>query len=257
MTTIKEVISSILRDVVQAQHEVNAYARDLTHSSLSNVEASAISPAVGVGELTVHLKFAILEGEKVTEVQVLNKAENDRLLGNLSEQLAKLMIRKFVTQVQQSGLPYEDKGFSYISDLGDHQRLIDYLSHHIRTALLNNIKTLYNREHRLEVEPIADQVLAVGEQYLFSHSDIEGLFALPGGQDLLEKTRQILDNDVSKEIKKIIQEEEDAHLYQCRTNRSLHIETEAERLKEYPGETIQSLSLTIVSRQSQEASVAR
>lgn len=249
MTNLKQVISSVLRDVIQAQHEAASYARQLAQSSQQTTGGTLISPAATVGELTLNLRYAIQDGEDITEVKVLNADVSDRLLGNISEQLAKLVIRKLVQQTQTSGVPYARNGFSYIDDLGDNRRLIDYIAHQMLTRLRANVDKLYNQQHEIEVEPIADQVLAVGEQDLFLHSDIEGLFALSGGAELLAKTRQVLDDEVSEEIRKIIHEEQGAQLFSCRTERSLRIEIDADRLKDYPAEAIQSITLKVVPPQ--------
>lgn len=249
MTNLKQVIASVLRDVIQAQHEAASYARELVHSNHLNAGETSASPAAGVGELTLNLRYAIQDGEDITEVKVLNANEGDRLLGNISEQLAKLVIRKLVHQTQASGVPYAPNGFSYIDDLGDNRRLIDYIAHRMLTKLKENIDKLYNEQHEFEVESIADQVLAVGEEDLFQHSDIEGLFTLPGGADLLAETRRALDDEVSEEIRKIIDEEQGAQIFSYRTERSLHIEIDADRLKEYPAEAIQSITLKVVPQQ--------
>ena len=188
-------------------------------------------------------------------MKVLNATESDRLLSNISEQLAKLEIRKLVHQTQESGVPYAPNGFSYIDDLGDNRRLIDYIAHRMLSKLKANIDKLYNERHEFEIEAIADQVLAVGEEDLFRHSDIEGLFALPGGPELLAETRRILDDEVSEEIRKIIDEEQGAQLFACRTERSLRIEIDAERLKEYPAEAIQSITLKVVPQLSNTTNV--
>ncbi|MDO4691690.1 MAG: hypothetical protein Q4A64_02330 [Porphyromonadaceae bacterium] len=249
MTNLKQVISSVLRDVIQAQHEAASYARELAKSHQQITGGISISPAATVGELTLNLRYAIQDGEDITEVKVLNANESDRLLGNISEQLAKLVIRKLVHQTQASGVPYTSNGFSYIDDLGDNRRLIDYIAHRMLTRLKAHVDKLYNEQHEFEVEPIADQVLAVGEEALLRHSDIEGLFALAGGADLLAETRRVLDDEVSEEIRKIIQEEQSAELFSSRTERSLRIEIDAERLKDYPPEAIQSITLKVVPPQ--------
>ena len=255
MTNLKQVIASVLRDVIQAQHEVAKYARELALSDHPNAGGASVPPAVGVGELTLNLRYAIQDGEDITEVKVLNATESDRLLSNISEQLAKLVIRKLVHQTQVSGVPYAPNGFSYIDDLGDNRRLIDYIAHRMHSKLKANIDKLYNEQHEFEIEAIADQVLAVGEEDLFRHSDIEGLFALPGGPELLSETRRILDDEVSEEIRKIIYEEQGAQLFSCRTERSLRIEINAERLKEYPAEAIQSITLKVVPQLSNTTNV--
>ena len=249
MTNLKQVISSVLRDVTQAQHEVAGYARELAQSGLQTTGGTSVSPVAMVGELTLSLRYAVQDGEDITEVKVLNPTASDRLLGNISEQLAKLIIRKLVHQTKISGIPYAPNGFSYIDDLGDNRRLIDYIAHRMFTRLKSNVEKLYNEQHEFEVEPIADQVLAVGEEDLFRHSDIEGLFALPGGTELLTETRRVLDDEVSEEIRKIILEEQGAQLFSYRTERSLRIEIDAERLKEYPAEVIQSITIKVVPQQ--------
>lgn len=250
MTNLKQVITSILRDVVQAQHEANLYAQELASQSAGR---GSVIPLAHVGELTMGIRYAVLDGEDVTEVKVPNIKANHRIASRLSEQLARLILRKLTHEVRQSGIAYRANGFSYIDDLGDNQELTAYIAQRMLSSLKDNTDKLYNEEQQLEVEAIADLVLAVGEQYVLRHSEIEGLFTLPGGATLLGSIRRVLDHEVSDSIRQIIDEEQTTELFEARTERSLRIEIGADKLRDYPAEAIQSVTLRVVPTVAPEA----
>lgn len=246
MTNLKQVIASVLRDVVQAQHEANTYAKELARQGVS-ADAKALLPLARVGELTLGLRYAVLEGEDVSESMVPNAESQERLLSRIATQLARLVIRKLVHEVKVSGIAYHPNGYSYIDDLGDNYSLIDYTAQRMLTALRADSARLYQADYSMDIEAVADIVLAVGEQYVLRHSDIEGLFDLEGGSALLQRLHEVLDLEVSDSIAKLLDEVGSEALFSRRTDRSMRIEIDADKLRDYPAEAIQSISLTIAT----------
>ncbi len=246
MTNLKQVVACVLCDMVQAQHEANVYASSLMAGATLGGKVASL-PAVSIGELSITLNYAVVAGEDVSETKVLKQKKSMTLLRHLARQLARLIIRKIVEQVQASNVSYQPNGYSFIDDLCDNARITDYTAQRMLSALSNNLSSLSDEAGEFDIEFIADQVLAVGEQYVLRHTDLEGLFSLPGGEILLNQIHQVLDLEVSDSIRQIIEEQNTAECFETRVERSMKIEIEADKLKEYAPVTIQSLTLKIGS----------
>lgn len=61
MVKLKEVIASVLRDVIEAQHEANLLTEALSEEYGENgLPKHLLVPAVNIGEMEITLKYAII-----------------------------------------------------------------------------------------------------------------------------------------------------------------------------------------------------
>ncbi len=249
MTNLKQILTSVLHDVVQAQHEANLFAVNLAAEYAQQNKGLTITPpSVAVGELSINLRYAVQEGEEINEKKTLNQKEKANWLKKLSKQLAKLMIRKLVEELQASKVPYEDNGFSFVNDLGDNESLQDYIAQRTLTSLELLKDRIILENSAFDIELISDQVLYVGEQYLLKHSDIIGLFNLPEGSALFNRIKKVLDHEINDSVKQIVDEISVETMFDSHSYASLNITVNADELKKLPAESIQQLSIKIGSK---------
>ena len=87
MAKLQDIVSSVLQDILMAQHEANLIAESLAEEYASSpVLKSFPVPAVSVGEMEITLHFAIVGGEGLrddpasTDVQSMDViADSNRL----------------------------------------------------------------------------------------------------------------------------------------------------------------------------------
>jgi hypothetical protein len=246
MATLKQIVSSLLRDMVKAQHEADLYAEALRDSyAVKGKMASLPIPNVKLSGIDIVMKYAVAKEEETVEENVLDAKENDRFVRRLSAKLARLIIRITVKEVKESKVDYEPNGFSYIDDLGDNQEMIDYIAQRMDETLSANTHLIYKEDHSFDIEYIADQVLAVGQKYILNHSEIVGLFLLPGGDVLRSDIVKALDNEVSDSIRVITEEVTQASLFKQRRYTSVDVIIDSNALSKLPSEGIQTLTIHI------------
>lgn len=89
MVKLKEVIASVLRDVIEAQHEANLLTEALSEEYGENgLPKHLLVPAVNIGEMEITLKYAIIndsdsdgDGEALEELEVIVDAKRLAELG--------------------------------------------------------------------------------------------------------------------------------------------------------------------------------
>lgn len=248
MTNIRRVVRSLLRDVIQAQHDANLYSQQLgeEYASLGN-NVNFNLPAAQIGELEIEVKYAIASKNPEDTVRTeVNAREEKRIIANLSRELSKMIIIKIMIEVQQSGISYEKNGFGYIDKLSEQTLLIEFITAKMATTLMENSANMYLDGNKFDVDYIADKVLEVSERYVIDHSDIKGLFSLEGGEKLRNNILTTLDTKVMESIRKITDEVIHEHLFRKHfTKHSIPVVVDSEALAKIPAEAIQTMRIKI------------
>ena len=252
MTNIRRVVRSVLRDVIQAQHDANLFSQQLSEEYAASGAGAIFSlPAAQVGELEIEIKYAIASQNPEDSVRTeVNAREEKRLVVALSRELSKLIVTKMMVEVQQSGLPYVEKGFGYIDELANHTELIDYIAARMQEALTENSSSMYLDGGKFDIDYIADKVLEVGEKCVVNHSEITALFDLEGGENLRQNIMTALDTKVTESIRQITDSVSQEQLFRKRVTRhSMPVIVDSEALAALPAETIQTMRIKIAPQQ--------
>lgn len=87
MVKLKDVIASVLRDVIEAQHEANLLTEALSEEyGKDGLPRHLLVPTVNIGEMEITLKYAIINdsdsnGEALEELEVIVDAKRLAELG--------------------------------------------------------------------------------------------------------------------------------------------------------------------------------
>ena len=89
MVKLKDVIASVLRDVIEAQHEANLLTEALSEEyGKDGLPRHLLVPTVNIGEMEITLKYAIIndsdsdgDGEALEELEVIVDAKRLAELG--------------------------------------------------------------------------------------------------------------------------------------------------------------------------------
>lgn len=87
MVKLKDVIASVLRDVIEAQHEANLLTEALSEEyGKDGLPRHLLVPTVNIGEMEITLKYAIVNdgdsnGEALEELEVIVDAKRLAELG--------------------------------------------------------------------------------------------------------------------------------------------------------------------------------
>ena len=252
MTSIRRVVRSLLRDVIQAQHDANLFSQQLSEEYAATGAGAVFSlPAAQVGELEIEIKYAIASKKPEDTIRTeVNAREEKRFITALARELSQLIVTKIMVEVQESGVAYQDNGFGYIDDLGSHTGLTDYIADRMTELLMENSNNMYLDGNKFDIDYIADKVLEVGEKYVVNHAEIKGLFTLEGGENLRNNIMQALDSKVTEGVRKITDEVSQEQLFRKRiTKHSMPVIVDSEALAELPAGTIQTMRVKITPQQ--------
>lgn len=247
MTNIRRIVRSILRDVIQAQHDANLYSLQLSEEYASQgASANFKMPAAQIGELDIEVKYAIASTKPEDTVRTeVNAREEKKFIGKLSGKLSGLVLSRISAEVKRSKVPYQENGFGYVDDLPNHPLMNRFVSEAIAKALSENSALMYS-DGSFECDYIAKKVLEVAERRVLGHGDIRELFALPGGDVLKKMIVDKLDDNIVENVRKITNEVSMESYFRKRTAKhSIPVIVDAEALAKMPAESIQTLRLKV------------
>ncbi|MBQ2331945.1 MAG: hypothetical protein II383_06020, partial [Bacteroidales bacterium] len=146
MTNIRRIVRSILRDVIQAQHDANLYSLQLSEEYASQgASANFKMPAAQIGELDIEVKYAIASTKPEDTVRTeVNAREEKKFIGKLSGKLSGLVLSRISAEVKRSKVPYQENGFGYVDDLPNHPLMNRFVSEAIAKALSENSALMYS-----------------------------------------------------------------------------------------------------------------
>lgn len=106
MAQLSTIISSILRDMIVAQHEANMYAMSLENVYKQNgrLEQFAL-PTVAVGEVELDLRYGVKSDSVQTEQYEINYPQLRKVAKQVSEKCANAIVDNSLP-VLQSLFPY-------------------------------------------------------------------------------------------------------------------------------------------------------
>ena len=99
MTSIRRVVRSLLRDVIQAQHDANLFSQQLSEEYAATGAGAVFSlPAAQVGELEIEIKYAIASKKPEDTIRTeVNAREEKRFITALARELSQLIVTKYHT----------------------------------------------------------------------------------------------------------------------------------------------------------------
>ena len=99
MAQLSTIISSILRDMIVAQHEANMYAMSLENVYKQNgrLEQFAL-PTVAIGEVELDLRYGVKDDSVQTEQYEINYPQLRKVAKQVSEKCANAIIKSTTVQ---------------------------------------------------------------------------------------------------------------------------------------------------------------
>ena len=118
MAQLQSIISSVLRDVLVAQHEANIYSMSLCESYRKDGHTELFPlPAIAIGEMELEIRYGI----KAVAAQSIQFEINYPLLRKtvrkLTAQLAKVMLESIINSILSSPLAADKERIKLIEQL--------------------------------------------------------------------------------------------------------------------------------------------
>ena len=246
MANLKEVIGSILRDTILAQHQANQFSQSLSESYKKSGRTSGFRlPAVALGEFEIDLRYSIKEGIEEVEEEDVDYQETNRYVRYIARESAELMVKTLMQCVQKTGLDYQKEGYAFIDQLTSNRKYIRQLAKRLFAILTTDVTNLMSEAKTLDAAKIITILMAAVEKEVLTEDSLKDLFALSKKVDLPTDIKKAFQSAVSKEIKNIIAESQQVSFRKIQRFGSMQVIIDSEELGKLPESAIQHFKMRV------------
>lgn len=244
MAQLSTIISSILRDMIVAQHEANMYAMSLedVYKQNGRLEQFAL-PTVAVGEVELDLRYGVKSDSAQTEQYEINYPQLRKVAKQVSKDYADEIV-KSTLPVLQALFPDEGTNSStkvlanFAVDDNLKRKYKAFLSRKILKAMQMSFTSLIKDDGHINEKVLLECILSVCDEKLLGHEDLQVLFNRPGGEETRKEIRKNLETFLKDMMPKILK---DINLKRKRIIPSVDVTLNSEELANLPEECIHTL----------------
>ena len=244
MAQLSTIISSILRDMIVAQHEANMYAMSLedVYKQNGRLEQFAL-PTVAVGEVELDLCYGVKSDSAQTEQYEINYPQLRKVAKQVSKDYAEEIV-KSTLPVLQALFPDEGTNSStkvlanFAVDDNLKRKYKAFLSRKILKAMQLSFTSLIKDDGRINEKVLLECILSVCDDKLLGHEDLQVLFNRPSGEETRKEIRKNLETFLKDMMPKILK---DINLKRKRIIPSVDVTLNSEELANLPEECIHTL----------------
>lgn len=254
MAQLSTIVSSILHDFIQAQHEANCYSLSLEreygqHGKIKDFQL----PNAVLGDLEFELRYAVKgEGDIRYEYEV-DYVKLKRFYQGISEQLAKISVTSVVSTVSQASIGVDDDYDSYHQFMKKEEVLkhefCAFLSRKFLGALTERTVEIIAADGNVNSDILLEVVMEVVRSEFLQHADLDELFKGKSGEVLRTEAGENLKYSLSGLVEKLLN---DFNCVRKHSFPSVEVIVTADELKKLPEEAVQCIKFRI-TQQGKEA----
>lgn len=246
MAQLNKILSSILRDMVAAQHEANMYALKLSAAYRNQNQVVSLNPpAVSLGEIELMLHCGFT-GESVTsKMYEIDQTMVLRAIHELSLEISESMVTCILSSIIHHTEEYRE-GESPIARLNREKTLrrnfIAFLGRKLYGYLKGHRAEFINIDGSIDIKRLQEAVLFVADNKILSHSEMEEVFAQNTSNQLEKTVREELRTHVVIMLPRILK---DIQIGKPVDYASFDVVVASGELAKLPNECIQTFKLKI------------
>ena len=247
MAQLSTIISSILHDFIQAQHEANNYSLSLGPDYGGGGKNKDFQlPNAVIGDLEFELKYAVKgEGEEREEYEI-DYPQLRRFFRDISEQLAKISVTSVVSTVSGASIGSGD-GYEKFHEFMKKEEVLKrefcaFLSRKINGTLTERAAELVGRDGTPHRDVLLKAVAETVRSEFLTHPDLDELFAGRSGEGLRAEAEEDLKYTLDSLLSKLLG---DFNCVRKHNIPSVDIEVNADELQKLPEEAIQSIRFRV------------
>lgn len=250
MTQLSKVVSSILRDMVFAQHQANMYAIGLAKPYKKSGNADNFPlPCVALGEMDLEIKYGVVDESSFVERSEIDYPKLDKYIIKLSKELSQVIVSTMVSTVLSSIADGKDGNNDLIKKLDQEGELkhkfLAFLSHKLQFEFQKETDSLLDDNGEFISEIISSIAFKVGSDVVLHNEDLNSYFDLDNGENLRQVARDSLNATLGTIIPNLI---DGVNLMKTESYQSLDVAISSEELSKYSKESIHSFRFKIVPR---------
>lgn len=245
MANLKDVVGTILREMVLAQHQTNLYSQSLSESYESSGRTSNFSlPAVSVGEIEMDFNYAIRGGLQKVEQEEINYSETNKILQYISREASNLFTKLLVQGIQLSSINYVEGGFAFVDKLNTNHTFKSALAKRIFSLLTVDVDRIMKAD-KFDLDAIHSILISIADEHVLTNSDIKKLFSLPGGDRLRSSIYSDIQDALRNELDDILRESQEKDFRRLQEMETLDIVINSEELASMPANAIHNFKIVI------------
>lgn len=254
MAQLSTIVSSILHDFIQAQHEANCYSLSLgrEYGQRGRIKDFQLPNAV-IGDLEFELRYAVKgEGEERNEYDI-DYPQLRRFFRDISEQLARIVVTSVVSTVSSASIGADDSYDDFHQFMKKEEMLKNefcaFLSRKIFGELVERTAEIITAEGQVDNEAVLSVIVETVRSEFLGHPDLDDLFTGKSGDALKVEAVDNLRYSLSGLMDKLLS---DFNCVRKHTYPSVDVIVTADELQKLPDEAIQSIRFRITQKEMGE-----
>ncbi len=247
MAQLSTIISSILRDMVFAQHQANMYAIALKDVYSKNGRLDNFTlPAVALGEMDLSIQYGITDSSTETEQYEINFPVLRDTLRGISRSCAKLLLDSAIPAFSDV-LPDRATNdtaplLTLQNDENTKRNFGAFLSRKILKTLQKEAIAFINEDGSINEKALARIILNVAEESLLNHKDVTEILNKNADSDYDETIKSAMKTAIEKGLPALIQ---DINVKRKRLIPSIDVCVSSEELANLPEDAIHTLHFKV------------
>ncbi len=240
MAQLCKVISSILRDMVLAQHEANMYAVSLENIYKKDGRLEKFSlPSIAIGDMELELRYGINSNVKEEAEYEINYHALRRQAQDISRELATFVLDTVIQVILENIPPSSDDHIVTLDESPEKKYdFSKFLSRKIFQSFQQSFTALINENGSFNEKTLLECAINVSDNEILHHPELSEIFARQGGAKARKKALETVHTSVGELIPKIVK---DVNFMRKRLMPSLDIVVDSEELAKLPEECVHSI----------------
>lgn len=244
-TTLKDLLCTVLTDVMRAQHESNMRVRRLYDQYGNDGRLAGIKPpSAAIGNLTLTLNYAVTDGIVEEEEKGVNEKGVDRTLRYVCNEVSELLIKTMVHAIKNSHANYATR-FAFVDMLPENRDFLKHVRRRFYALLSADTESLIDATGKMKEDLLVGILMPAAVEYLIDHEDIRDLFRQDDAEGLREHICDEFERVLKKELDDILRESAVSSFRRIQKYGSLNIVVGDNQLSQLPPESIQKLTITV------------
>ena len=251
MAQLNSVISSILRDIISAQHEANMYSLALSDTYGKDGQAKDFQlPNIMVSDMELELKYGVKSASESQQQFNIQYDKFRKFLKELATEIAKVAITSVVSTVTNSSIERKEMDIHFFNRLKGEEPLQrefqGFLSRNLRNAFRNNLYDAVDISNGMaRTDLLVAKFMDVVRKKFLYDTDLNNLFAGEDGALLREEAEVNVQTVITGLVEKLAK---DANFKKLKSFPQLDVAITADELASMPEEAIHSFKLKFSPR---------
>lgn len=247
MALLSTIVSSILRDIIVAQHEANMYAVSLSDFYKKNGRLERFSmPTADIGDIELELRYGVKDDSSKTEQYEINYPVLRKLSKDLSKKIGRTAVESVKPVLQKyyaSDTSDESEAVRLlISDSAKKENFSAFLGRKILKSLQYVSTSLINNDGTLNDETLANFSLSTCEEELLHHASLSVMFDKPGGTMVRDEAKEAMEKGLKEMIPEMLK---DVNVKRKRLVPSVDVIISSQELASLPDDCVHTIKFNL------------